>query len=227
MSHKIFSKKTLKYIAIVFIPIAIIGVIFSGDTNPVIKVDNLSGETINTDSKNYRLNFKNENYVAGQNVKVFINDKDNLFVNHTGNGKYYTDLALKEGSNSVKILVGSYEESAKKFAISLKLPVPEAQVSAPQPAETKKEPSTVPAVDDSIFEAEITCQEHAESYFNVDNINISYDQSSIKRKNPDGTVLIKANIADSQGAFRQQKPLGTMECSTSSDGMRVISFRNY
>lgn len=91
---------------------------------------------------------------------------------------------------------------------------------------TPKIPSTNPN-EDALFEADITCQEYAESYFGVKDVNVHYDQSSIRRKNADGTLLIKANIADSQGAFKPEKPLGTMECTTDSTGMQVINFIAY
>jgi len=83
------------------------------------------------------------------------------------------------------------------------------------------------AVADAILEAEVTCQQYAEAYFKVKDINISYDQSSIRRQNPDGTILIKANIADANGWLGAQKPLGVMECTTVGNGLEVLSFRVY
>jgi hypothetical protein len=99
-------------------------------------------------------------------------------------------------------------------------------------AEQEKEtanPATPPSNpdDDLLFEAEITCIRYAETYFGVKDVNINYDQASIKRKQADGTLLIKANIADSQGFFRPEKPLGMMECTTSADGISVIGFLTY
>lgn len=103
----------------------------------------------------------------------------------------------------------------------------EAQKKAAQSTPSSTQPTTSQTDEDALFEAEVTCKEHAESYYGVKDINIHYDQSSIRRRNPDGTLLIKANIADSQGAFRPEKPLGTMECTTTPDGMRVTNFITY
>jgi hypothetical protein len=82
-------------------------------------------------------------------------------------------------------------------------------------------------IQDLLFEAEITCQQYAEVYFRVSDINIKYNQSSIKRKEPNGTLLIKANISDSRGAWKPDVPLGVMECITDSSGMSVVSFISY
>lgn len=94
-------------------------------------------------------------------------------------------------------------------------------------ADTTPSASKSPSDSDAIFEAAITCQEYAESYFKVKDVNISHDQSTIERKQDNGTILIKANIADSQGTLRQEKPLGTMECTASVDGMTVTNFLAY
>ena len=83
------------------------------------------------------------------------------------------------------------------------------------------------ATPDPILEAEITCQEYAQKQLEVEDINISYDQSSIKKKQADGTIIIKVNIADSQGLIHQEKPLGIMECTTDATGMKVNNFINY
>jgi hypothetical protein len=140
-------------------------------------------------------------------------------------------IELKPGDNSIKIYVVGHEESAKTFTIHLKQEEPEAQPTPETPAEPEapatETPSQAPARDDSIFEAEITCQEYAEIYFRVKDVNIIDSQASIKRKNPDGSILIKSVIADSQGLLRPAKPLGVMECTTSGDGMRVQQFVNY
>lgn len=82
-------------------------------------------------------------------------------------------------------------------------------------------------VDDTLFEAEITCQQYAEKELLVKDINIHYDQSSIKKKQADGTIIIKVNIADSQGWLHPEKPLGIMECTTDATGMKVNKFINY
>ena len=83
------------------------------------------------------------------------------------------------------------------------------------------------AVPDPIFEAEITCQEYAQKQLKVEDINISYDQSSIKKTQTDGTIIIKVTIADSRGLFHEEKPLGIMECTTDATGMKVNNFINY
>lgn len=80
---------------------------------------------------------------------------------------------------------------------------------------------------DLLLEAEVSCKQYAEVYFRVSDINIKYNQSSIKRKEPNGTLLIKANISDSRGAWKPDVPLGVMECITDSSGMSVLSFISY
>lgn len=80
---------------------------------------------------------------------------------------------------------------------------------------------------DPVFEAGITCQEYAERYFGVKDINVHYNSSSIKRKNADGTIIVKADIADSKGFLQPEQPLGIMECTTNSTGMTVLSFDAY
>ena len=218
----------LKTIIIVLVAVGIIGAIFSGDTTPKIEVSGLSGDSIKVSEKRYKLKFSNTNHIAGKSVKVSVNDMDNVYATHKGDGRYESALSLEEGENDIKIVIGRDEASAKSFKILYEPPKPEPLPKKVEP-EIKKpeEPKTYTLQDDSIFEAEITCQQYAERYFNVEDINISYDQSSIKRKNPDGSILIKVNIADSRGAFSQQKPLGIMECTTGSDGMRVSSFNAY
>lgn len=97
--------------------------------------------------------------------------------------------------------------------------------------ESKPDPEPQPTANqaetDAIFEAEITCQQYAESYFGVKDINIHYDQSSIKRKNLDGSILIKVSISDSRGLLRADEPLGTMECKTNMNGSKVVNFVTY
>lgn len=218
----------------IFIPIlillAVIGLFVTTDTTPAISVKGMSSEKITTSSEKHKLEFNIENYIMGWDVKVFMNDKEVEPV-YGASKNFSTELELQPGDNSIKIYVVGYEESAKTFTIHLKQEEPVAQPTPETPAEpetpTTETPSQTPARDDSIFEAEITCQEYAEQYFGVKDINISYDQSSIKRKNPDGSILIKVNIADSQGLFRPAKPLGVMECTTSGDGMRVQQFVSY
>ncbi len=114
------------------------------------------------------------------------------------------------------------EEAAKKAEEDKKAAEKVEQEKANSPATSPSNPD-----DDLLFEAEITCIRYAETYFDVKDVNINYDQASIKRKQADGTLLIKANIADSQGFFRPEKPLGMMECATSSDGMSVVNFLTY
>lgn len=229
MLKKLFTKKRLKIFIPVLILLAIVGLFVTTDTTPVIAVEGLSGEKITTSSEKYKLEFNIENYIMGWKVKVFINDKETEPV-YGVSKDYFTSLDLQPGENKVKIYVVDYEESAKTFTIHFKQKQPEAQE---KPTETTAEPEAPPAEtpapprDDSIFEAEITCQEYAEQYFRVKDINIIDGPASIKRKNPDGSILIKVNIADSQGFLRPAKPLGTMECTTSGNGMRVVSFSNY
>ncbi len=110
-------------------------------------------------------------------------------------------------------------EEDKKAADAAKKAEQEKQTNTTTPSSNSDE--------DVLFEAEVTCQEYAESYFGVKDVNMHYDQASIRRKQPDGTLLIKAKIADSQGAFRPEKPLGTMECTTDGTGMQVIDFITY
>lgn len=225
---KKLSKKGFTSIIVGLIVIGIIGAIFSGDTTPKIEVNNLKGDRMRVSDEGYLLKFSNTNYTAGKSVKVFVNEKDNLFVTHKGDGKYESNLSLEEGENKIKIIVSRDEASSKSFKILYEPPTPEPLTKKVEP-EVKKpeEPKTYTPQDDSIFEAEITCQQYAQRYFNVEDINISYDQSSIKRKNPDGSILIKVSIADSRGAFSQQKPLGIMECTTGSNGLQVSSFNTY
>ena len=83
------------------------------------------------------------------------------------------------------------------------------------------------AASDPILEAEVTCQEYAQKQLKVEDININYDQSSIKKKQADSTIIIKVNIADSRGLLHEEKPLGIMECTTDSTGMKVNNFINY
>lgn len=226
--RKKLSKKGFTSIVIGLIVIGVIGAIFSGDTTPKIEVNNLNGDSMKVGEDDYLLKFSNTNYTAGKSVKVFVNEKENIFVTHKGDGEYESNLSLEEGENKIKIIVGRDEPSSKSFKILYEPPAPKPLPKRVEPeAKKPEEPKTYTPQDDSIFEAEITCQQYAESYFNVENINISYDQSSIKRKNPDGSILIKVNIADSRGAFSQQKPLGIMECTTGSDGMHVSSFNTY
>jgi len=94
-------------------------------------------------------------------------------------------------------------------------------------AERKSAEAEKKRIDDLLFEAEITCQQYAEVWFRVSDINISYNHSSIRRQQPDGNLLIKANVADSKGTWKPDVPLGVMECTTSPDGLRVVDFINY
>ena len=230
MLKRLFTKKRLKIFIPILILLAVIGLFVTTDTTPAISVKDLSGEKITTSSKKYKLEFNIENYIMGWDVKVFMNNKEVEPV-YGASKNYFTQLELQPGDNGIKIYVVDHEESAKTFTIRLKQDEPEAQLSSETPAESEtpktETPSQTPARDDSIFEAEITCQEYAESYFGAKDINIHHDQSSIKRKNPDGSILIKVNIADSQGLLRPEKPLGTMECTTTVDGMRVTKFLVY
>lgn len=80
---------------------------------------------------------------------------------------------------------------------------------------------------DALIEAQAACAQYAELTLNVKDVNISYTQSSIRKRNDDGTVLIKANIAEDKGWFKSDIPLGIMECTTDSTGTKVINFLHY
>lgn len=201
---------------------------------PVINVDGLTNDTILTSEYNYRLSFsvrKPNGSLIEQSAKLYINDsqietnKDYMSSDPITYSASF--LRLRENENKVRIILSEYrigenpkEVAKKQFTINYK-PV----VKSPKPT-TSVSPSPTQA-DDTLFEAEITCQEYAENQFGVNDINISYDQSSIKRKNADGTIIIKVNIADSKGLLQPQKPLGIMECTTDSTGMKVTNFLNY
>lgn len=129
------------------------------------------------------------------------------------NGSFKYTIAIKEGENKFTITATN---TAGQTTTELVINRPNSQQLKDQQALT-----------DLLVNAEASCLQYAESYFKVKNVNIHYGQSSIKRKNPDGTVTIKANIADSQGLLRPEKQLGTMECNTSGDGLRVASFKVY
>jgi hypothetical protein len=70
----------------------------------------------------------------------------------------------------------------------------------------------------------MTCARYAERLYKVKDVNVHFNYSSIKRRQDDGSLLIKANIADSQGISRPEKPIGIMECVTDPTGMTVRDF---
>lgn len=83
------------------------------------------------------------------------------------------------------------------------------------------------AVQSVLFEADVSCKAYAEKQLLVKDINVHLDQSSIRRQQADGTILIKANIADSQGFWKPEIPLGIMECTTDPTGILVLNFEHY
>ena len=138
---------------------------------------------------------------------------------------YSYSTTLKPGDNTFNIVATNKAgKDEKKLVVTYK---PKTATSSESKSSTQTTPAPVATTDSTIFEAEITCQEYAEKQLGVNDINVHYDQSSIKKKNADGTIIIKVNIADSQGFFKPEKPLGIMECTTDSTGMKVNNFIHY
>lgn len=128
--------------------------------------------------------------------------------------KYKHELkSLKDGTNTFVITAENEQGTITSTLTINKLSSAEQQARA--------------AIENVLSEAEVTCQQYAEKLLLVKDINIHYDQSSIRRQQPDGNLLIKVNIADSQGFWRQEKPLGIMECTTNPTGMLVLNFERY
>lgn len=186
---------------------------------PSIKVNSAAIENdyliIKTDKDDYTISLSTGAGIQQLNDEsrstVTINDNE-IQSQPAGYDNFVQKFTLQPGDNTFSIVATNKAGKDEEKLIVRYEPKPVANTSS---------------VDDPVFEAEITCQQHAEKQLLVKDVNLGYDQSSIKRKNPDGTILIKANIADSQGFWRQSKPLGIMECTTDPTGMSVISFINY
>jgi hypothetical protein len=88
----------------------------------------------------------------------------------------------------------------------------------------ENEKANAVADEDALLDAEMTCARYAERLYKVKDVNVHFNYSSIKRRQDDGSLLIKANIADSQGISRPEKPIGIMECVTDPTGMTVRDF---
>lgn len=129
---------------------------------------------------------------------------------------YHTISSLKDGKNTFTIKAKN--EAGETTATLTITKVPKAQQEANNAQQT---------FNGIVIEAQAACAQYAEIMLGVKDINISYNQSSIKRQNADGTVLLKANIAEDRGFLRSDQPLGIMECTTSADGMRVLHFTSY
>lgn len=187
-------------------------------SKPTIKVNGAAIENdyliIKTDKDDYTISLSTSSgYQINAEARSTVTINNNEITPLTqGVDSYSQKFTLQPGDNSFNIIATNKAGKNEKKLIVRYEP---------------KSTASSTSVDDPVFEAEVTCKQHAEKQLLVNDINVGYDQSSIKRKNPDGTILIKANIADSQGLWRQQKPLGIMECTTDSTGMLVTSFLNY
>ncbi len=175
---------------------------------PTFEVEDSSEEnehlTISTSLKNYDIRFKTSNIYSSSGHSLKVNGTAvNIGILST---KYKTDL--NPGENVFTIIAENNIGVVTKKLIVNYIP-------------------GMGSSDDAIFEAEVSCVAYAQSYFNVKDINVGYDQSSIERVQSDGTILIKVNIADSRGFLRAEKAIGVMECTTSADGLRVIKFISY
>jgi hypothetical protein len=187
------------------------------DTNSISNTDKTDKEIIDVSLMLY--NVKSHNTVAIKDLKILyiLTDKDKAF-----RSSQLIKLNAYEDSKPADIPSTTGTSSSPTATA-----VPKSATVAPKTSNSSTPPPNSTTNDNLILEAEATCKEYAQSYFGVQDINMSYDQSSIRRINPDGSILIKAKIADSQGAFHRQKPLGTMECTTEKTGMRVINFITY
>lgn len=185
---------------------------------PTITIKNATQDGANWIVKDYlKDTFDLEVDTATENSKnsgaasLRVNDEVLKPTNYT---KYKYDLkSLKDGVNTFTITAENEQGTLTTTLTINKLSSAEQQARA--------------AIENVLSEAEVTCQQYAEKLFLVKDINIHYDQSSIRRQQPDGNLLIKVNIADSQGFWRQEKPLGIMECTTNPTGMVILNFEHY
>lgn len=168
-------------------------------SKPAIEIDDAAIENdylvIKTDKDTYTISLSTgSGYQFSAEARSTVTINDNEITPRTeGIDTFTQEFTLQPGDNAFNIVATNKAgRDEKKLIIRYE----------PKPATSST------AVDDPVFEAEVTCKQHAEKQLLVEDINMGYNQSSIKRKNPDGTILIKANIADSQGLWRQQKPLG-------------------
>lgn len=186
---------------------------------PVIKIDNATQQDASWKVDNFTkdkfeltVHTTPENSTNSGASTVIVNDEQ-LALNEPGGILRKHELALKDGVNDFTIVAKNNSGEAVAHLSIVKLSNEE------QIARQKTE--------SILSEAEVSCKQYAQKVFLVKDINIGYNQSSLRKQNPDGTLLIKANIADSQGFFRQQKPLGIMECTTDPTGYTVLDFVHY
>jgi len=185
---------------------------------PVVSIDDakVSGDTLTLDARSATptITVRATDIDPAAGDVITVNGQPTTRTGALGN-KYTYVATIQAGQNTLTVSAkNSGGQTDKQLIISYD-PAAVAKAAADK------------AVADALLEAEVTCQQHAEKYFGVKDINISYDQSSIRRANPDGTLLVKANIADANGVFGAQKPLGVMECTTTADGMTATAFRVY
>lgn len=201
-------------------------------TKASVQVEGLSEGLIKTTENSYELKFVAKDLKNLE--RITINKNETSVLGLEMNGENYTaNLSLQEGDNIIRIElfdIGKDNEVLQEFVIKYE---PKPYVPLARPEEPNKEPEQSDAdkakrvLDNLFLEAEVSCQQTAEKKYNVEDINISYDQSSIQRQNDDKSLFIKVNIADSRGFLRAEKAIGVMECTTSADGLSVIKFISY
>lgn len=198
-----------------------INLILNSTQAPIIKVDRATGDdqllipSITDATYNLYVDTESSDSKGSGASNVAVND---INIEPSGSrGRFTHKVTLNDGDNTFIITARNNIGEVKK-TLTIHKQTPEDL----QAAKVANE------IDNALSNAKVTCEQYAESSFQVKDVNAHYlDPATITRRNDDGTFLIKVKIADSRGLFRAEEPLGIMECTTDPTGLRATSFITY